>query len=566
MDQSLVRSAYEAFQQGNYPLAMERYRQVGSMIGLELFKANIEICRSRYCRAQASTQSRGVQQTEYADPENRIKYSDSFKVALIADEFTTNSFSHEFQTLPIEPTGWQEKFEVHQPDIFFCESAWSGPDPSTRPWKGKIYASKNFPKENRTTLLEIIAYCRKKGIPTIFWNKEDPTHHTDRVHDFVKTAKEFDFVFTTAEECVESYKRHYGVKKVFALPFATNPHLFNPIENGTRSSRVVFAGSWYANHVGRSHDMEQILDLIRGDGFDLEIYDRYHGDPDPLHIWPEKYQSYLKPAQPHDQMPYVYKSSHFGLNFNTVTTSPTMFARRVFELMSSNTLVLSNYSRGTDQMFGDLIVYPDRTRDRLCSLSASEIDEIRARALTKVLSEHTYRHRWNTILEKIGIPHQPRENTVTIASMIHQQADAEASIAWFQQFGTRLPGARLLLVASQSMSGLEVANLYRGFNRFGVTVTSVGHATRYAMLDRYHPVETTHFMTFDPKVPPPSDWLAKAHLHLQYMRDAPIAPASEKGRRFRIGPSQPGATLLCKQQDFGLWLENKQQPYPAYFV
>ena len=45
------------------------------------------------------------------------------------------------------------------------------------------------------------------------------------------------------------------------------------------------------------------------------------------------------------------------LNINTVTDSDTMFARRVFELMSSNTLVISNYSEEWN-CFGDNIILP----------------------------------------------------------------------------------------------------------------------------------------------------------------------------------------------------------------
>ncbi|MCK7580985.1 MAG: DUF3880 domain-containing protein [Chromatiales bacterium] len=210
--------------------------------------------------------------------------------------------------------------------------------------------------ENRTVLLNILDHCRQEGISTVFWNKEDPTHFTDRVHDFIATAKEFDYVFTTAEERCELYKKEYGVKNVFALPFATNLRLFNPIATKPRTNKVVFAGSWYANHEERSVVMERIMDALLESGYELEVYDRYHGSGDPLHEWPEKYRKFIRPGLPHQQMPDVYRSSHFGLNFNTVTDSETMFARRVFELMSSNTLVISNYSKGVEKMFGDLVV------------------------------------------------------------------------------------------------------------------------------------------------------------------------------------------------------------------
>ncbi|OZO45849.1 hypothetical protein CGU37_27150, partial [Pseudomonas fluorescens] len=178
--------------------------------------------------------------------------SKTIRAAVILDEFSANSFDDSFDGVHLHPERWRDQFEAHRPEVFFCESAWSGRDSKLRPWKGKIYASKNFPRENRGILLEILEHCRANKIPTVFWNKEDPTHYTDRVHDFVKTAANFDHVFTTAEECVASYKADYGLKSVHALPFATNPGLFNPIEAAPRSEAVVFAGSWYANHIERS--------------------------------------------------------------------------------------------------------------------------------------------------------------------------------------------------------------------------------------------------------------------------------------------------------------------------
>lgn len=566
MTELLVRKAHDLFRDKDYSQALQLYREVGDALGQHLFAANVSLCQSRFQRSQATQAKQELCQVEFADPDKRIKFADRFRVALIADEFTSNSFCDEFTAIPIEPIDWRKRFEEHQPEIFFCESAWSGPDTKRRPWKGQIYASKNFPKENRGVLLEILAHCRQKGIPTVFWNKEDPTHFTDRVHDFVKTAKEFDFVFTTASECVEQYQREYGVSRAFALPFATNPRLFNPMEIGPRSSHVVFAGSWYANHVQRSKDMERILDAIRADGFEMEIYDRYHGDPDPLHIWPERYRPFLRPSQPHERMPGIYKSSRFGLNVNTVTASQTMFARRVFELMSSNTLVISNYSRGTDEMFGDLIVYPNKQPDRLRSLSNADVDLLRERALHKVLREHTYRHRWVQILQNMGMPHAAREFTVTATCVIDQRDAAMDAIAWYQQHGQRLPGTRLLLVAGAQMPDLEVAELYRQFNRFGVGVTSVSHANRYAMLDRYQPVETSHFMAFNPRTPPPDDWLTRAALHLQYATEYPLSPVAEGGRSYCTGYADINAPLLDLRGRFGQWLSDPHKQRQAYFL
>ena len=492
--------------------------------------------------------------------------SSELRVAAILDEFSTNSFGAAFQGTALLPDGWREQFEQARPQIFFCESAWSGKDSRARPWKGRIYASRNFSRENRGVLLEILAHCRKQGIPTVFWNKEDPAHYADRVHDFVKTATEFDHVFTTAAECVPLYRAEYGLQRVHALPFATNPAMFSPLETGPRSDAVTFAGSWYANHVERSEQMHRILSGLQAQGYRLEIHDRYHGDSDPLHEWPEQYRPFLRPAVPHDQVAAVYRSSRFGLNINTVTGSRTMFARRVFELMSSNTLVLSNHSVGMEELFGDDVVFCDRDPGRLASLSRDEIDGIRERNLQRVLSEHTYRHRWEEILTAIGFRFRPAAEAVTVIWPVRSLDDAPAALHWFQHEADPARD-RLLLLATDEMPPLDVARLYEGFNRFGVTVTSLGHAERLAIEGRYAPVETECCALISPAALPPVAWLARARHHLQHARDVPISVAETgPGRHHHVADHSPGKAVLWFREKTSAWLSHRAGPRPVYLV
>src|SRR5699024_8827473 len=115
---------------------------------------------------------------------------------------------------------------------------------------------------------------------------------------------------------------------------------------------------------------------------------------------------YTVPSIPHSQMPTVYKESEIGMTINTETRSRTMFARRVFELMACNTLVISNYSRGVENFFGDSVIFLDLNPHALDSLNSSEIDQLREKNLTRVLKEHTYEHRFEKILEVSGVPYR----------------------------------------------------------------------------------------------------------------------------------------------------------------
>ena len=474
-----------------------------------------------------------------------------YKVAFIVDEFTYNSFKDEFIPIIIEPDNWEKLFKEHKPDIFFCESAWSGVDSIRRPWQGKIYTSVNWERENRTVLLKILAYCKKEGIPTIFWNKEDPTHFTDRVHDFIPTAKEFDYVFTTAEECCESYKTEYGVKNVYALPFATNPKLFNPILNSERKNKVVFAGSWYANHEARSKDMEFILDSLLTSGFELEIYDRYYGMTDELHVWPQRYQKYLKPSVPHAEMPEVYKSSVMGLNFNTVTDSSTMFARRVFELMSSNTLVVSNYSKGVDMMFGDLVIFADKDSNRLKGLSLKEIDRLRERALNLVLTKHTYTNRWQEILTKIGAPWIQENDDITFIYKVMTKQDIDTAIDHYQKNYMSRSGSQILLLVDERVSALDITGIYTDYNRAGINVTCMHHIKNYALEGKYNPIETKYFVYTNIVKYPDAQWIDNARLHMSYLDETYVSPCKLNAKPYKFVKVKKVDYLFAASEQFG---------------
>jgi len=73
-----------------------------------------------------------------------------------------------------------------------------------------------------------------------------------------------------------------------------------------------------------------------------------------------------------------------------------MFARRVYELLGSNTITVSNFSRGVRLLFGDLVIASDSGKEivnRLQSLSGDEGEKLRLAGLRKVMLEHTYQHR-----------------------------------------------------------------------------------------------------------------------------------------------------------------------------
>ncbi|MGX4801023.1 CgeB family protein, partial [Pasteurella multocida] len=71
--------------------------------------------------------------------------------------------------------------------ILLVESAWQG---YKNRWKYKIASYPENPNRTNRKLARLVQRAKDKGIPTIFWNKEDSIHF-DR---FIDSAKYFDHI------------------------------------------------------------------------------------------------------------------------------------------------------------------------------------------------------------------------------------------------------------------------------------------------------------------------------------------------------------------------------------
>ena len=300
------------------------------------------------------------------------------KVAAVMDEFTLGNFQSECDLLEVTSDKWMEQLKEFKPDLFFLESAWKGKDSS---WYKKIA---NGSKE----LYELSDYCHEHGIPIIFWNKEDPVY-TDT---FMSAASCADFVFTTDFDCIERYKRTLQHNNVYLLHFSAQPLVHNPLEIHQRKDMFCFAGAYYHRYKERSMVFDAFADVFeKGKG--LEIYDRNLGHARPEHAFPQRYNKMIVGTLKADDIHIAYKGYNYGINMNSVSSSQTMFARRVFELLASNTVSVGNYSRGTKNLFGDLTVCTNsadtmkKHLDRYCG-TQENYRKYRLLGLRKVLSEH----------------------------------------------------------------------------------------------------------------------------------------------------------------------------------
>ena len=265
-------------------------------------------------------------------------------MACIFDEFTFHSFAPECQLLQLRAESWKQQVTEFKPDLLFIESAWRGAADS---WQKKV-------SDLSPELLELLDWAMHSGTSTAFWCKEDPVHFVR----FLPVARLVDHVFTTDIDCIPRYMAALQHQRVHLLPFAAQPALHNPLETIAREDAFCFAGSYYRKYPERQADFHELVTVGRKLR-SVVIYDRNSKRTQPHDFdYPDEYRTELRESLDYAEVDRAYKGYRFGITVNTIKQSQTMFARRAFELMACNTVVVSNFSRGLRLFFGDLVVRP----------------------------------------------------------------------------------------------------------------------------------------------------------------------------------------------------------------
>ena len=329
------------------------------------------------------------------------KKGSPYKIGVIFDEFTFECFKSEADYVVLAPDKFREQIEQEKPDFIMVESTWNG---NGGLWKDMV---SYIERHEEKTLSMLISFCKARGIPTVFWNKEDPVNF----ECFIEAAKLFDVVFTTDNDIIPKYKELVGHDNVFALPFAANPSIHNPI--GRRIARVgevAFAGSWMVRHEDRMTDMLRVLGPAVD--YDLTIFDRNYNKIMPAsYRFPDPYAQFVAGALPFELMSKAYRMYDIFLNVNSIQHSTTMFSRRVFELLASGTAVVTGYALGIDTLLKGLTLLCNDQEETKSSLEMlinnPEIRErLIIRGIREVMEKHTYFHRFSLILEKVGLQSQ----------------------------------------------------------------------------------------------------------------------------------------------------------------
>ena len=329
------------------------------------------------------------------------------KIALVADGFTTDCLAAQCRVRPMTPANFAEVMDGWEPDLVFVESAFHGVRGS---WRYELARQPLWLRVGRpTAIFRLVDHARRRGIPTVFWNKDD-----DAFFDtFIHVARAFDFVFTTDIDCVPRYRERLpaGVPvNTLSMPYQPRFHQFTGFDFCEPSA--CFTGSYYRRILNeRRAFLDMMFGACRQAGVRLDVYDRnHHRLSRPFEFrYPRSAGLRVHASVPHQETAQLYKSHRVSLNVNSVTASETMYSRRLLEILACGGIAITNPSRAVERHFAEYChVATDAAQatellSRLCIDGPSADDLARAAAGAEyVRSEHTWAHRLEELDAIVG--------------------------------------------------------------------------------------------------------------------------------------------------------------------
>lgn len=329
-----------------------------------------------------------------------------YKVGIITDTYMFNYYKDAFETVvALSPDHFEQQFEEHGFDIIIYVSCWKGTVDNE--WQGIHYREK--PK---AALDGIVKLARDRGAKLLFQSIEDPSNF----EHFLPIAKQFDYVLTSDSDMITSYKDACGHENVFYGEYGVNPLFNNPIDSRKFNFNApFFAGSYTTRYEERCVDMRTMFDSLIDSGVAPFVCDRNLHLDNESYKFPENIQPFIHGPLEHDVLQKVHKMFRYNVNFNSIKSSPTMCAMRVYELQAQCTSILSNYAKSVFNKFPNIRLVPTRQNLMYDFSSDRLVDEYRGSvaAARRVISQKSAPKLTGELLSYLGL--QASSSTKTIA-------------------------------------------------------------------------------------------------------------------------------------------------------
>ena len=327
------------------------------------------------------------------------------KVAIISDVYMYNFYKDAFKNVSyLSPTNYKEILAAKKFDFILYVSCWRGLEDDE--WRGVKYR-----EAQKAAFEEIINIGKKNQIKLVFQTIEDPSNYDY----FLPLAKKFDYIFTSAIECISEYKSDCNNENVFYGEYGISPFLHNPI--GCRKfllDRYFFAGSWTNRYEERCHDIKQIFKSVIDSKIDLVVADRNFGSENEDLRFPEEYNDNLLPPFEHKILQSIHKLFKKNLNFNSIKHSASMCAMRVYEMQAMGTGIISNYAKSVYNKFPEIDILNSNIDLSNNNLDAKELSlqdyRRNMRALRNVYNGKTVFDISRNIIEKLHLDVDVKES------------------------------------------------------------------------------------------------------------------------------------------------------------
>lgn len=387
------------------------------------------------------------------------KTTQTAKFISILDEISENSWQNVFRLFPLNKNNYENQIKGSTSQALFIESCWKG---NSGTWE-YAFTSPGLKHANAQALLKALETAKSRNLPIVFWNKEDPMHY----EKFLPIAEKCDIIFTTDENKVADYKRDLPGKKVYSLVFAANPFICNPVNRSRYEQETIcFAGSYYSvGHDDRKVQMDTLLPALLE--FNGAIYDRMSALNNERYFFPEQYRHLIRDGVDFKTMSVLYKHFKIFLNVNTITDSPTMMSRRVYELLACGTPVISTPSLALEKQFPGIVQIANNAEEAVKIAKELLQDEwkykhLAHRGYREVMLKHTYQHRVKDILSSLDIDYDasPAKVSILMATMREHYIDRI-----LENLGRQTYQNLELFIVTQGFSAQGVAKLKAGLDK-----------------------------------------------------------------------------------------------------
>ena len=175
-------------------------------------------------------------------------------------------------------------------------------------------------------------------------------------------------------------------------------------------NRANFVGS-YSHHIHDKRRMWQDMMFTAASktGLGLDVYDRNSSRKSQNYRYPNLENMKVLNAVSYKETARIYKDYTLSLNVNTIEDSPTMFSRRLVEILACGGVAVTNPTKAVDKLFKEYchVVSTQEEMDelfyRVHKYGLTDKDKEIARAGAEyVAKNHTWTHRLQEIREVIG--------------------------------------------------------------------------------------------------------------------------------------------------------------------